>query len=81
MSEPNANAIAANPPDSLYALRAEPATSKKECDVTICTGSQIRAARALLGWSRQVLAEAASLHVNTVVYWEQQEEIPDRGLF
>ena len=44
--------------------------------MTICTGSQIRAARALLGWSRQVLAEAASLHVNTVVYWEQQEEIP-----
>ena len=44
--------------------------------MTICTGSQIRAARALLGWSRQVLAEAASVHVNTVVYWEQQEEIP-----
>ncbi len=44
--------------------------------MSICTGSQIRAARALLGWSRHVLAEAASLHVNTVVYWEQQQEIP-----
>ena len=33
-------------------------------------GSQIRAARALLGWRREDLATAANLHPNAVSYWE-----------
>ena len=35
-------------------------------------GAQIRAARALLGWSQRDLARAAAAHVNAVRYWEQQ---------
>jgi DNA-binding XRE family transcriptional regulator len=42
----------------------------------IVTGSQIRAARALLGWTRQDLAKAAGLHKNTVQYWETSVAIP-----
>ena len=42
------------------------------------TGRQIRAARALLGWTRADLAEAAGLHPNSVAYWENTTEIPTR---
>lgn len=37
----------------------------------IVTGCQIRAARALLGWSRAQLAGAAGLHGNSITYWEE----------
>jgi DNA-binding XRE family transcriptional regulator len=40
------------------------------------TGAQIRAARALLGWTRQDLAAAAGLHPNAVAYWERHRVIP-----
>ena len=36
----------------------------------IVVGGQIRAARALLGWSRAQLAAAAGLNVNSITYWE-----------
>ena len=36
----------------------------------IVTGCQIKAARALLGWSRAQLAAAADLNVNSITYWE-----------
>ena len=42
----------------------------------IVMGSQIKAARGLLGWSQHDLAEAASLHTNAVAYWEQTVAIP-----
>jgi transcriptional regulator with XRE-family HTH domain len=42
----------------------------------IATGRQIAAARALLGWSQEDLADAAGLHVNSVAYWERHEAIP-----
>lgn len=42
----------------------------------IATGRQIRAARALLGWTRADLARAASVHVNSVAYWEDAANIP-----
>lgn len=45
----------------------------------IVTGSQIRAARALLGWTRQNLARAAKLHPNAVAYWESRSDIPSGG--
>lgn len=41
----------------------------------LTSGAQIRAARALLGWRRSDLAEAAKLHRNSVAYWEQQAVI------
>ena len=41
-------------------------------------GSQIRAARALLGWRREDLATAANLHPNAVSYWEKRAELPSR---
>jgi len=44
--------------------------------VSIVKGAQIRAARALLGWTRQQLAEAAGLHRNAVGYWETEDDIP-----
>ena len=34
-------------------------------------GAQIRAARALLGWSQRDLARAATVHVNSIRYWER----------
>ena len=40
------------------------------------TGSQIRAARALLGWSSQRLADTSSVHYATISRAEQQEGIP-----
>jgi DNA-binding XRE family transcriptional regulator len=42
----------------------------------ITKGVQIRAGRALLGWSRADLARAAGLHRNSVAYWERETEIP-----
>jgi hypothetical protein len=42
----------------------------------IARGAQIRAARALLGWTRQELADAAGLHRNAVGYWESSDRIP-----
>jgi hypothetical protein len=42
----------------------------------IVTGRQIRAARALLDWSRAKLARAAGLHPNAVAYWEGTDAIP-----
>jgi hypothetical protein len=41
----------------------------------IASGAQIRAARALLGWSRRDLAKAAGLHPNAVAYWERHKII------
>ena len=46
------------------------------CPIRITTGAQIRAARALLGWTRQELAAAARLHPNAVAYWERHAVIP-----
>jgi len=42
----------------------------------ITTGAQIRAARALLDWSRPELAAAAELSRNAVAYWENHPTIP-----
>ena len=42
------------------------------------TGPQIRAGRALLGWTRETLAAAAGLHINSVAYWETQRLITHR---
>ena len=43
---------------------------------SIVTGSQIRAARALLGWTQARLAKASGLHPNAVAYWEGHKDIP-----
>lgn len=40
------------------------------------TGAQIKGGRALLGWRRADLAEAAGLHVNSIAYWEGQQRMP-----
>ena len=48
----------------------------KKASPALVTGRQIRAARALLGWNRNRLAEAAGLHRNAVAYWERHAEIP-----
>lgn len=45
----------------------------------IVTGRQIRAARALAGWSMTELARAAGLHENTIRYWESTVVIPAGG--
>ncbi len=37
----------------------------------IATGSQIRAARAGLGWSQVELAGRAGIHAKAVAYWER----------
>ena len=42
----------------------------------IATGRQIAAARALLGWSQDELADASGLHVNSIAYWERHVAIP-----
>jgi hypothetical protein len=44
----------------------------------IILGAQIRAGRALLGWSRKELATRARLHSNSVAYWEGTERISGR---
>lgn len=54
------------------------ATTRSISDLTIRTGPQIRAGRALLGWRRTDLARAASLHPNAVAYWERRERLPRR---
>ena len=51
----------------------------REPQTMLVTGSQIRAARALLGWTRSDLARAAKLHPNAVAYWERRERIPCGG--
>ncbi|HRQ25793.1 helix-turn-helix transcriptional regulator [Hyphomicrobium sp.] len=43
------------------------------------TGTQIKAARALLNWRSVDLAEAAGLHRNAVGYWEGQAVITPRS--
>ena len=40
------------------------------------TGSQIRAARAMLGWSAQVLADKCNLSWNTIQRMESTDGIP-----
>jgi transcriptional regulator with XRE-family HTH domain len=47
-----------------------------EVAVSIARGGQIKAARALIGWSRHDLAIAAGLHVNAVAWWETKDVIP-----
>ncbi|MBS0270091.1 MAG: helix-turn-helix domain-containing protein [Proteobacteria bacterium] len=42
----------------------------------MATGRQIAAARALLGWSQDELADASGLHVNSIAYWERHAAIP-----
>jgi hypothetical protein len=42
----------------------------------ITNGNQIRAARALIGWTRRDLADAANLHPQAVSYWERSPVIP-----
>lgn len=44
--------------------------------MTIVTGAQIRAGRALIGWSARDLAKACGLHRNSILYWEAAEGIP-----
>ena len=44
----------------------------------IATGSQIRAARAGLGWSQAELAEHAGIHAKSTCYWERQGVISPR---
>jgi len=39
------------------------------------TGAQIKAARALIGWSQRELAAAAGLHENSVAIWEAKASI------
>ena len=41
----------------------------------ISMGRQIKAARALLGWTREDLAQACEIHPNTVSYWEARARI------
>jgi transcriptional regulator with XRE-family HTH domain len=41
------------------------------------TGSQIRAARALLGWSAQQLADQSGVSYPTVQRAEQHEDVPN----
>ena len=44
----------------------------------IATGSQIRAARAGLGWSQVELAGRAGIHAKSTCYWERQGVISPR---
>lgn len=44
----------------------------------IASGSQVRAARAFLGMSREVLAQIADVNADTVKYWEAKERVPTR---
>ena len=41
----------------------------------LSSGRQIKAGRALLGWTQEQLSERASLHKNAVKYWEARETI------
>ena len=40
------------------------------------TGRQLTAARALLGWSQEKLAQEAGTHANTIVGMERHEDAP-----
>ena len=42
----------------------------------IYSGRQIAAARVLLGWTQQDLADASHLHRRSIQYWEKEEVIP-----
>ena len=42
------------------------------------SGSQIRAARAGLGWSQAELAGRAGIHAKAVAYWERMGEVSQR---
>lgn len=42
----------------------------------IHSGRQIAAARVLLGWTQQDLADASHLHRRSIQYWEREEAIP-----
>ena len=42
----------------------------------VVTGAQLRAGRAMLGWSSQTLATAARVHINTVGRWEAAQTLP-----
>ena len=44
----------------------------------IATGSQIRAARAGLGWSQAELAGRAGIHAKAVQYWERMGAVSQR---
>ncbi len=44
----------------------------------IASGSQIRAARAGLGWSQAELANHAGIHAKAVAYWERMGEVSRR---
>ncbi len=46
--------------------------------VLIASGSQIRAARAGLGWSQEDLADRAGIHAKSTCYWERQGVISPR---
>ena len=50
----------------------------------IASGSQIRAARAGLGWSQAELAGQAGIHAKAVGYWEHRQRVqgwaPERML-
>ncbi len=46
--------------------------------VLIASGSQIRAARAGLGWSQAELAGRAGIHAKAVAYWERMGEVSRR---
>ena len=41
----------------------------------IASGSQIRAARAGLGWSQEELAGQAGIHAKAVSYWEHRQRV------
>ncbi len=44
----------------------------------IASGSQIRAARAGLGWSQDELAGLVGIHAKAVAYWERMGEVSRR---
>ena len=44
----------------------------------IASGSQLRAARAGLGWSQGELADRAGIHAKAVAYWERMGEVSRR---
>jgi hypothetical protein len=46
----------------------------------ISSGQQIAAARVLLGWTQQELADASKLHRRSIQYWEREERIPFGGI-
>lgn len=54
---------------------AATAMSSRFSSKASATGSQISAARALLGWTQQELAQAAGVHENTVAYWERAQYV------